>query len=67
MARVYAGRMSEAQLRETVTYLSSGSGAAFLQTQVDAQSELERIGATAGMAAGLQAMLRLQQERDGGG
>ena len=36
MSTVYAARMSEAQLRETIGFLRSPSGAAFLQTQIDA-------------------------------
>ncbi len=62
MSTVYAARMSEAQLRETIGFLRSPSGAAFLQTQIDAQSELERIGQLAGMRVGVQAMTRLMQE-----
>jgi hypothetical protein len=63
MGRVYAERMTEQELRETVTFLRTPSGAAFLRTQFDAQGELQRIGAMAGMRVGLQAMQRLEAER----
>jgi hypothetical protein len=62
MSAVYAERMSETELRETVEFLRSPSGAAFLQTQIDAQGELERIGQLAGMRVGVQALTRLTQE-----
>jgi hypothetical protein len=63
MAQVYAMRMSEQQLHETVAFLRSPSGAAFLQTQFDAQTELERIGGAAGMRVGAQAFTRFNAER----
>ncbi len=62
MAQVYATRLSAQQLRETLTFLRYPSGAAFLQTQVDAQTELERIGGAAGMRVGAQAFTRFQAE-----
>ena len=62
MSAVYAERMSETELRETIGFLRSPSGAAFLQTQIDAQGELERIGQLAGMRVGVQALTRLTQE-----
>ena len=62
MAEVYAGRMSEEELRETVAFLRSPAGAAFLQTQNDAQVELERIGESGGMRVGVRAISRLIQE-----
>ncbi len=64
LADVYAAQMNEAQLRETLVFMRSDAGAAFLQTKVNAEAELERIGRSAGMAVGLQALLRFQQERD---
>lgn len=62
MAEVYARRMSEVQLRETVAFLRSPSGVAFLQTQNDAQAELESIGQRGGMRVGVRAISRLLQE-----
>lgn len=64
VARIYATRMTDEQLSETVAFLRSPSGAAFLQTQVDAQGELERIGAAAGMQVGYQALMRFNAEQD---
>ena len=62
MARVYSELLSEEQLRETVAFRRTPSGALFIETQFLAQEELERIGAMAGMRAGLQALTRLQAE-----
>ncbi len=64
MVDVYAERMTEEQLRETVAFLRSPSGAAFLQTQTDAQAELERIGQEGGMRVGVRAITRLMQENE---
>jgi hypothetical protein len=63
MAGVYATQMSEPQLIETLNFLRSPTGRAFVQTQFNSQAELERIGAMAGARVGLQAIDRFQQER----
>ena len=61
VAEVYAERMNEEQLRETVAFLRSPSGAAFLQTQGAAQTELEGIGERGGIRVGVRAISRLMQ------
>ena len=63
MAGVYARQMTEPQLDESVRFLRSPTGLAFVQTQFNAQTELERIGAMAGARVSLQALTRFQQER----
>ncbi|MEZ5960521.1 MAG: DUF2059 domain-containing protein [Hyphomonadaceae bacterium] len=62
MAAVYAQRMDEPQLREVVTFLRSPAGVVFMQSQRDAQAELENIGQLGGMRVGVRAITRLLQE-----
>jgi hypothetical protein len=63
LAGVYANNMSEQQLRDVVTFLRSPAGVAWMQTQNNAERELERIGQEVGMRVAVQAITRLNAER----
>ncbi|MEZ6022644.1 MAG: DUF2059 domain-containing protein [Hyphomonadaceae bacterium] len=63
LAGVYAEHMTEMQLRETIAFLRSPSGAALISTQNTAQRQLEAIGQEIGVRVALQSLMRLHQER----
>jgi hypothetical protein len=60
---LYAENLTEQQMRDTIAFLRSPSGQAWLQTENTAQSQLERIGQEVGMRVAMQSLLRFNRER----
>ncbi len=65
LAAVYATSLSEQQMRDTIAFLESPSGQAWLDTENRAQGQLEQMGQEIGMRVALQAMVRLNAENTG--
>ncbi len=63
IAEIYAQRLSEQELRDSVAFLRSPSGQALIRGQSEAEAELERVGQVIGMRVALQAMTRFNAER----
>ena len=60
---LYADSLDEQQMRDTIAFLRSPSGQAWLNTQNAAKSQLERIGQEVGMQVAMQSIVRLNRER----
>lgn len=63
VSAMYATNLSEQELTDIVGFLRSPSGRAMMQSQKNAETELQRMGQVLGMRVALQALLRLNAER----
>lgn len=64
MAQAYANNMTEDQLRETVTYLRSPAGQAYINTQDTAESQLRSVGRDIGLRVAARSLERFMRERE---
>lgn len=63
VAGIYANGMTDQHLDDTIAFMNSPAGQAWVDTQRNADAELERVGQTLGMRVALQAMTRFSNER----
>ena len=63
VTRIYAVGMSEEELEQSIAFMQTPAGRAWVRLQETSKHEIETAGSAIGMRVGVLALTRLMQER----